>query len=758
MKRILYSLLLLAGCLSIRAQVPQGFNYQAIARDNSGNPVAGATIEVKLGILSDTLIPTIVREELFTNVKTNSFGLFTLVIGTGTYQAGSTVNFSDINWTAKTLYLRTYINYPIGTWKYMGTSKLYSVPYSIIAKDLGGSVSRLKVAGTDVSMDSALFEVRNNTGQIVFAVYNEGVRIYVDDGVAKATTKGGFAIGGFGTGKTTSQPLFVVNPDSIRAYIGTNPTKGIKGGFAIGGFNTNKAPGEEYLRVTRDSSRIFIREPAKGIKGGFAIGSFNTAKGGVTYPFTSLTPDNYLIGHNSGKSITTGVFNSFLGYESGFSNTTGLSNAFFGYQSGYSNLDGDNNLFLGYQSGYNNVTGDYNSFLGYHAGYSNTSGVQNSFLGSYSGANNGIGSNNTFIGYNSGFTNSTGSSNSFIGNGSGYSNLSGNYNIFIGPNSGSNNVSGSYNIFIGALTGGNSTGGYENIFMGYRAGFSNLSGHDNTFLGHEAGFTNNDGTGNMFIGVQTGYSNTSGSQNIFFGNASGYSNTSGGSNVFLGTESGTKNTIGTGNVFVGRASGWRHISGDNNIYIGLSAAQQEQTGQNNTIIGARAGEFTNNRTGDVFIGYKAGSSESYDNRLIIANTDTKNLVYGDFANDWVIVNNKLGINVSQFLIGSWALNVNGTMKLGPNGTTINEFIRGSYTLLAAGDISGDQSYKFEFTLSGAAIGASVIASPRTELPDGIVVSYSRVKAANTVEIKLQNTRSSTVSMISSIIWDVTLIQ
>ncbi len=89
MKRILYSLLLLAGCFSIRAQVPQGFNYQAIARDNSGSPVAGATIEVKLGILSDTLIPTIVREELFTNVKTNSFGLFTLVIGTGTYQAGS---------------------------------------------------------------------------------------------------------------------------------------------------------------------------------------------------------------------------------------------------------------------------------------------------------------------------------------------------------------------------------------------------------------------------------------------------------------------------------------------------------------------------------------------------------------------------------------------------------------------------------------------------------------------------------------------
>jgi hypothetical protein len=31
----------------------------------------------------------------------------------------------------------------------------------------------------------ALFEVKNRTGQTVFAVYNEGVRVYVDDGSAK---------------------------------------------------------------------------------------------------------------------------------------------------------------------------------------------------------------------------------------------------------------------------------------------------------------------------------------------------------------------------------------------------------------------------------------------------------------------------------------------------------------------------------------------------------------------------------------------
>ena len=88
-------------------------------------------------------------------------------------------------------------------------------------------------------MDEALFEVKNKSGQTVFAVYNEGVRVYVDDGAAKGS-KGGFAIGGFGTEKGVSQQYFIVNPDLIRMYVDDNPAKGAKGGFALGGFSASK--------------------------------------------------------------------------------------------------------------------------------------------------------------------------------------------------------------------------------------------------------------------------------------------------------------------------------------------------------------------------------------------------------------------------------------------------------------------------------------------------------------------------------------
>lgn len=156
----------------------------------------------------------------------------------------------------------------------------------MVAGDLEGSLDKLKVKGQTASPDSILFEVKNSTGQTIFAVYNEGVRIYVDDGVKSA-----------------------------------------KGGFAIGGFGTGKAPSQEYLRVTKDSTRVYVNPLAKSAKGGFAIGGF-TGKGSNN--FLNLTPENYFIGHQSGSNTTTGLYNSFFGYQSGMSNTSGASNVFIG--------------------------------------------------------------------------------------------------------------------------------------------------------------------------------------------------------------------------------------------------------------------------------------------------------------------------------------------------------------------------------------------------------------------------------------------
>ncbi|MCK4664405.1 MAG: tail fiber domain-containing protein, partial [Bacteroidales bacterium] len=341
-------------------------------------------------------------------------------------------------------------------------------------------------------IDAALFSVVNATGDTIFAVYPEGVRIWVDDGPSKATgSKGGFAVGGLNAGKGYTNEYFRITPDSIRMYIDTaQSTKatGSKGGFAVGGLNAGKTNGLELLRVTDDSVRIYVKNtPSKatGSKGGFAVGGFNAGKT-IPVDFLQLTPQNYFIGHESGSNITTGLYNQFMGYQAGKSNSTGSSNVFIGNQSGINNLYGRQNVFIGYYSGLNNLGDPGNIHFG----------AYNSFIGSESGFSNTTGSYNVCLGYLSGYTNDIGMRNIFIGSQSGMSNTDGNDNVFIGQNAAHNNNSGINNVVIGA-NAGFQVSGDDNVIIGKDAGYKN-TGNSNILIGQSAGF-NETGSNKLYI-------------------------------------------------------------------------------------------------------------------------------------------------------------------------------------------------------------------------------------------------------------------
>jgi trimeric autotransporter adhesin len=489
MKRVILIFAIALVCIVANAQIPQGFNYQAIARDGSGNLISGALIKVKLSVLSDTTgfyasgTGTYIWEEEHTNVKTNSLGLFTLVLGDPAFTKtnGSATSFKAINWSATPLFIGIKIANPTN-YRNMGSASLWSVPYSLVSGTLSGSQNKLVVKGNVASPDSALFEVKNNTGQTIFAVYNEGVRMYVDDGIAKGSTKGGFAIGGFGTVKALSQ---------------------------------------EYFRVTRDSTRVYINQAVKGAtKGGFAIGGFNVVKGSDNN-FLDLTPKNYFIGQGAGKSNTTGSYNTFLGYQNGYSNITGNNNVFLGNQAGYSNTIGYNNVILGTSAGYNNIDGFSNTFIGTSAGFSNTTGFFNIFIGEQAGISNTTASRNVFLGQLAGRYNTTGSG-----------------NVFIGQQTGEANTSGSFNLFVGRAAGNFNTLGQGNTFLGINAGNANTIGNDNVNLGGESGKWNGTGSSNVNLGTGAGYGNTNGNNNINIGYYTGVSLNSGSNNIFIGPGAG----------------------------------------------------------------------------------------------------------------------------------------------------------------------------------------------------------------------------
>ncbi|MFH2143557.1 MAG: tail fiber domain-containing protein [Bacteroidota bacterium] len=572
-----------------------------------------------------------------------------------------------------------------------------SAAYTNVTSDDGRLVvqndGRVMVKGDPAQgVNAAIFAVQNNNGDTVFAVYPEGVRIWVnDDGGSKASgNRGGFAVGGFSPSKAGFTNEYLrVTPDSVRVYIdddfvGSKAT-GNRGGFAVGGFDPAKgSPTSHYLFVQDDSTRVFVNDSTSG----FGV---ENIEGGAETRIMRLTTENYLIGHLSGISLT-GKYNSFYGYKTAPLATSANKNVLIGYETGLSLTTGDYNVFMGTQSGNKNAGGSENNFIGYQAGYNNSTGVRNVFIGYQAGYNNTTKTRNTMVGCQSGYSNIDGEYNSLFGHYSGfYANL-GNYNIIMGYYSGynaddasncvilgssslreaqgvSNSVvigtsSGYYadnisdNVFVGTDAGHSADGSSNTISIGTSSGYNNNAAN-NLFIGTEAGYTNTSGTKNVFMGYRAGYNNTTGEKNISIGNHAGYSNTSQSQTICIGDSAGSHNTAPL-NIFIGPNAGVRNTSGVSNLFIGNSAgaattttgfntyvgwyAGGTNTGEGNTFIGPFSGWTTvngsrnvylgmfagngNDGTDNVFIGYNTSSGGS--NQLAINNGSGIPLIYGEF--------------------------------------------------------------------------------------------------------------------------------
>ena len=141
-KKISYSICLivisvLCNCfINVSAQVPQGLNYQAIARDTAGALLKNRSINVRLSIISGTPTGVIQWQETHA-LNTNKFGLFTLIIGQGTSTGvGASSTFSAINWASASFYLKVEVDYTGGiNYTDMGTTQFWAVPYALVAQN-----------------------------------------------------------------------------------------------------------------------------------------------------------------------------------------------------------------------------------------------------------------------------------------------------------------------------------------------------------------------------------------------------------------------------------------------------------------------------------------------------------------------------------------------------------------------------------------------------------------------------------------------
>jgi hypothetical protein len=138
MKKIFLTFLVIIGAAGIYAQAPEGFSYNAIVRNASGNAIVDQAVSFRFGIVKGRTSGAVVYGEKH-NLLTDSFGSVSLVIGNGTDKTG---DFATIDWGADSYYLKIELDITGSTfYTDMGTTQLLSVPYALYSKTASNGFS-----------------------------------------------------------------------------------------------------------------------------------------------------------------------------------------------------------------------------------------------------------------------------------------------------------------------------------------------------------------------------------------------------------------------------------------------------------------------------------------------------------------------------------------------------------------------------------------------------------------------------------------
>lgn len=134
MKRLFGIVAFIVCALTISAQAPQKFNYQAIARDEFGSTLGNRNVSCRFTIRDISATGPIIYQET-QPLQTNQFGLFTALIGSGSVSQG---NFSAIVWGSGPKYLQVEYD-PQGGNNYLvvNSAQMVSVPYALYAEKAG---------------------------------------------------------------------------------------------------------------------------------------------------------------------------------------------------------------------------------------------------------------------------------------------------------------------------------------------------------------------------------------------------------------------------------------------------------------------------------------------------------------------------------------------------------------------------------------------------------------------------------------------
>lgn len=133
--KILAIAVLFSAVFSVKAQAPNGFSYQAVVRNSSGQPVVTQSVALRFTIRETLPTGTVVYQETQSKT-TSSSGLVNTVVGNGTVVTGAYPNIAKL--ASAVLFFQVEVD-PAGGTNYidMGTVQLMSVPFANYANGAG---------------------------------------------------------------------------------------------------------------------------------------------------------------------------------------------------------------------------------------------------------------------------------------------------------------------------------------------------------------------------------------------------------------------------------------------------------------------------------------------------------------------------------------------------------------------------------------------------------------------------------------------
>ena len=215
--------------------------YQLVIRDAAGQLITSKQVNMKFSLISGG--QSFYEETQKTT--TDKYGNISVFVGTGTAVSGSMKN---VPWSTMDISMKVEADTDGGnSFKELGTVPMPTAPYAMYAAMVGGNGNN----GSSKD-DEALFEVCDRDGQPVFAVYSDGIVVYVDE-TAKAK-RSGFVVTGRSTKDGESADYFSVDAEGTHVYVDddTDNAKVKRSGFVVTGRATKGASGSYAAERTAD--------------------------------------------------------------------------------------------------------------------------------------------------------------------------------------------------------------------------------------------------------------------------------------------------------------------------------------------------------------------------------------------------------------------------------------------------------------------------------------------------------------------------